>query len=432
MPSSGNKPDPDRPEYNVYRSRRGLFSRFRKPDLDSLSGKEKQAADRRRAARSDRQDLPYEVHRSGPGAGGGRYGSSGLRDRLPGGRGGRRGGGKSRGGRRWLKWILFACLGWFALSVLAFAVSAQLQSMKMSGDAKDALGGSPWMLTSPQNILIIGTDSRPPDTLEPGAAQDQRCYDQQAEGEAPHDGCAGARADTLMVVRAGGGKFKKLGIPRDSYAAIPGQDTQKINAAYAFGGAALQVKTVEDFLGISIDHVVILNFTGFEDFIDAIGGVKVDVPVRLCADISGGKKNGGWSIDLKAGSNTLDGETALAYARTRKPSPCPGNQPSAYSDGYDDLDRAAAQQLVMNGIKQRLTDPLRLPYNFIKGPIIGWTAPKAFVSDMGFFTLPQLALSTVFAGSSKPDVLIPSGPGPGGSLEIPESERQRAANALEN
>lgn len=234
-----------------------------------------------------------------------------------------------------------------------------------------------------------------------------------------------------MVVRAGGGKFKKLSIPRDSYAAIPGQDPQKINGAYAFGGAALQIQTVEDFLGITIDHVVILNFTGFEDFIDAIGGVKVDVPVRLCADISGGEANGGWSIDLEKGSNTLDGETALAYARTRKPSPCPGSEPSAYTEGYDDLDRAAAQQLVMNGIKQRLTDPLRLPYNFIKGPIIGWTAPKAFVSDMGFFTLPQLALSTVFAGSSKPDVLVPSGPGPGGSLEIPESERQRAAAELE-
>jgi LCP family protein required for cell wall assembly len=427
MPSSGNRPDRDRPEYNVYRSRRGLFSRFRKPDLESLSGKEKRAADRQRAARSDRQDLPYEVHRSGSPGDRRRARSSEPRSRL-----GRGGSGSRGGGKRWLKWILIACFGWLVISFLAFGISAQIQSMKLSGDAKDALGGSPWILTSPQNILIIGTDSRPPDTLEPGAAQDQRCYDQQAQGEAPHDGCAGARADTLMVVRAGGGKFKKLGIPRDSYAAIPGQDTQKINAAYAFGGAALQVKTVEDFLGISIDHVVILNFTGFEDFIDAIGGVKVDVPVRLCADISGGKKNGGWSIDLKAGSNTLDGETALAYARTRKPSPCPGNQPSAYSDGYDDLDRAAAQQLVMNGIKQRLTDPLRLPYNFIKGPIIGWTAPKAFVSDMGFFTLPQLALSTVFAGSSKPDVLIPSGPGPGGSLEIPESERQRAANALEN
>jgi LCP family protein required for cell wall assembly len=313
--------------------------------------------------------------------------------------------------------------------VLAFGISAQLQSMKLDGGAKAALNGSPWILTSPQNVLIIGTDSRPPDTLEPGAAEEKRCYEQQAEGEAPHDGCPGARADTLMVVRAGGGKFKKLGIPRDSYAAIPGQDSQKINAAYAFGGAALQIKTVEDFLDIKIDHVVILNFTGFEDFIDAIGGVKVDVPEALCANISGGKKNGGITIRLKEGENTLNGQDALAYARTREDTvQDPKCQLPA---GYDDLDRAAAQQRVMNGIKERLTDPLRLPYNFIKGPIIGWTAPKAFVSDMGFFTLPQLALSTVFAGSSEPDVLVPSGSGPGGSLEIPESERQRAAAELE-
>ncbi len=429
MSSAGKNPDPDRPEYNVYRSRRGFFSRLRKPDLESLSGKERRGAERERASRADRQDLPYEVHRGGSGRGGGRGGSSRFRDRLSGRSGGRKSG--RRGGRRWLKWILVACLGWFALSALAFAVSAQLQSMKLDGDASAALGGNPWLLTSPQNILIIGTDSRPPDTLEPGAAEEERCYEQQAEGQAPRDGCPGARADTLMVVRAGGAKFKKLGIPRDSYAEIPGHGSEKINGAYAYGGAALQVETVENFLGIQIDHIVILNFTGFEDFIDAIGGVKVDVPVRLCADISGGKANGGWSIDLKQGSNTLDGETALAYARTRKPSPCPGAGSSAFTEGYDDLDRAAAQQLVMNGIKQRLTDPLRLPYNFIKGPIIGWTAPKAFVSNMGFFTLPQLALSTVFAGSSQPDVLIPSGNGPGGSLEIPESERQRAAAALE-
>jgi LCP family protein required for cell wall assembly len=426
MPSSGNKPDPDRPDYNVYRSRRGLFSRFRKPDLGSLSGKEKQAADRQRAARSDRQDLPYEVHRSGSGRGGDRYGSPGSsRPSF-----GRKGGRSGRGGKRWLKWILLAMFGWLVLSFLAFGISAQIQSMKLSGDAKDALGGSPWILTNPQNILIIGTDSRPPDTLEPGAAQEERCYEQQAEGEAPHDGCAGARADTLMVVRAGGGKFKKLSIPRDSYAAIPGQDSQKINGAYAFGGAALQIQTVEDFLGITIDHVVILNFTGFEDFIDAIGGVKVDVPEALCSEVSGGKEEGGVTIRLQKGENTLNGTDALAFARTRADKDPTDN--CSLPEGYDDLDRAAAQQLVMNGIKERLTDPLRLPYNFIKGPIIGWTAPKAFVSDMGFVTLPQLALSTVFAGSSKPDVLIPSGNGPGGSLEIPESERQRAAAELES
>jgi len=234
-----------------------------------------------------------------------------------------------------------------------------------------------------------------------------------------------------MVVRAGGGQFRKLSIPRDSYAEIPGNDTQKINAAYAFGGAELQQQTVSDYLGIPIDHVVIMNFEGFADFIDAIGGVKVELDTALCADISGGTANGGWTIQLTQGSNTLDGQDALAYARTRSPGPCPGSGPSAFSEGYDDLDRAAAQQNILNGIKGRLTSPLRLPYNFIKGPIIGWTAPKAFVSDMGFIAMPQLALSTVFAGSAEPDVLIPSGPGPGGSLEIPVEERQRAAGKLE-
>jgi LCP family protein required for cell wall assembly len=339
--------------------------------------------------------------------------------------------------RRWtaqrvFKWVALAAFGWFLLSVLAFAVSAQIQSMKLDGDAKAALQGNPWLLPQAQNILVIGTDSRPPDTLEPGAAQEARCYEQQARGEAPRDGCAGARADTLMVVRAGGGQFRKLSIPRDSYAEIPGQDTQKINAAYAFGGARLQIETVSDFLGIPIDHVVIMNFTGFEDFIDAIGGVEVELDTALCADISGGEANGGWTIQLEEGSNTLNGADALAYARTRKPSPCPGSGSSAFSEGYDDLDRAAAQQNILNGIKNRLTSPLRLPYNFIKGPIIGWTAPKAFVSDIGFLGMPQLALSSVFAGTPEPDVLVPSGPGPGGSLEIPVEERQRAARQLED
>ena len=73
--------------------------------------------------------------------------------------------------------------------------------------------------------------------------------------------------------------------------------------------------------------------------------------------------------------------------------------------GYNDLNREKAQQAVINGIKDRLTDPLRLPYNFIKGPIIGWDAPKAFVSDMGFFTMPQLVLSAGIGGSAPADVL---------------------------
>jgi LCP family protein required for cell wall assembly len=416
MPSDGDKRPPDRPEYNLYRSRRGLFSRFRKPSIDSLKDKPRNRSGSR-AGRGDSRkpaEVPYPV-----------YSERRPPDDSPDPRR------RRRRKRPWLKLILFGLIGWFALSILAFSVSAQIQSMKLDGDARAALDGTPWLLPDAQNILVIGTDSRSPDTLEPGAAQEERCYEQQARGEAPQDGCAGARADTLMVVRGGGGQFSKLSIPRDSYAEIPGQGSQKINAAYAFGGAALQAETVSGFLGIPIDHVVIMNFEGFADFIDAIGGVKVDLPTALCSDISGGESNGGWTIQLKQGTNTLNGQDALAYARTRKPSPCPGNELSAYSEGYDDLDRAAAQQRILNGIKERLTSPLRLPYNFIKGPIIGWTAPKAFVSDLGFIAMPQLALSTAFAGSAEPDVLIPSGPGPDGSLEIPVEERQRAARKLE-
>ena len=89
----------------------------------------------------------------------------------------------------------------------------------------------------------------------------------------------------------------------------------------------------------------------------------------------------------------------------REPTECPGPGQSAYTLGYNDFHRAQAQQQVINGIKDRLTDPLRLPYNFVKGPIIGWDAPKAFVSDMGFLTMPQLVLSAAIGGSAPTDVL---------------------------
>jgi LCP family protein required for cell wall assembly len=339
-----------------------------------------------------------------------------------------------------LKWAGLAALGWILLSFLAFAVSAQLQSFKLSGEAKDALHGNPLLLSSAQTILVLGTDARPPDTKEPGAPHSQKCFEQQSHGDAPHDGCEAGeyRADSLMLIRAGGGAFRKLSIPRDSYAEIPGQSPTKINAAFSYGGAKAQIEAVENFLDVQIDHVAIVDFTGFEDLIDAVGGVKVNLKHKLCADIAGGAGGGqgGVTIRLPKGESTLDGEKALAYARTREPSECPGPGKSYYTLGYNDFNRAQAQQQVINGIKDRLTDPLRLPYNFIKGPIIGWDAPKAFVSDMGFFTMPQLVLSAAFGGSGKTDVLCakPSDEcnleGPGGSVEVPESTRRRAVHRL--
>ncbi len=407
MADNGEQQPSGPPEYKVYRSRKGRLSGLRSPDLSGLRERTP------RAPKWWRRDKGPKPGRSGP----------------P----------RRWSGKRVLKWVGIAALGWIVLSFLAFAVSAQLQSFKLSGEARDALHGNPLLLPSAQTILVLGTDARPPDTKEPGAPHSQKCFEQQSHGDAPHDGCEAGeyRADTLMLIRAGGGAFRKLSIPRDSYAEIPGQSPTKINAAYSFGGAKAQIEAVEDFLNIQIDHVAIVDFTGFEDLIDAVGGVKVDVPHKLCADISGGAGGGqgGVTLRLRKGENTLDGEKALAYSRVREPVECPGPGKSAYSLGYNDFQRAQAQQRVINGIKGRLTDPLRLPYNFIHGPAIGWDAPKAFVSDMGFLTMPQLVLSAAIGGSAPTDVLCAgahSGCGirSDGSIEVPEATRRRAVKRL--
>jgi len=399
------EPPENEPEYKIYRSRRGLFSRLKGADLSGLRDRARLPSWRRR--KRDEPGLP----------------EPGRKRVTP---------------RRVFKWVGLAALGWILLSFLAFAVSAQIQSFKLSGEAGSALQGNPFLLPSAQTILVLGTDARPPGTGD-GTSTSQECFEQQAHGDAPHSPCSEGefRADTLMLIRAGGGAFRKLSIPRDTFAEIPGNAPTKINAAFAYGGAALQIKTIEQFLGIQIDHLAIVDFTGFEDLIDAVGGVEVTLPHKLCADISGGAGGGqgGVTLRLHEGTNTLDGEKALAYSRVREPVECPGKGKSAYSFGYSDLDREKAQQTVINGIKSRLTDPLRVPYNFIHGPVIGWEAPKAFVSDMGFFTMPQLILSAAIGGSSNAHVLCSSpkegcGEGPEGSIEAPASARRAAVHKL--
>jgi LCP family protein required for cell wall assembly len=387
MPSGEERGD--RPDYKVYRSRPGLLSRLRKPDLGSV---------RERGPRPGKR--PSRGRPSPP------------TTRKP-----------------WWRWILIAIGGWLLLSIIVFAISAQIQKSKLADGAKDELGASiPLLAFDPQTILVIGTDAREAGTLD-GSETTEECLELGANGEPPSEGCAGFRADTLMLVRAGGGAFRKLSIPRDSFAEIPGQSAQKINAAYAFGGAELQIQTVEQFLDTEIDHVVIVDFEGFEDFIDAIGGVEVELPDKLCSEVSGGSDAGGFTLNAGPGEVTLGGNEALILARTRT-NLCPEKGGSSEFDSYDDIDRAAAQQEILAGIQRRLTSPLRLPYNFIKGPWIAWTAPRALVTDLGAFTMPQLPLAAIIGGNSDTEILEPSGAGPGGSLIISDEERQAAVDKL--
>jgi LCP family protein required for cell wall assembly len=365
----GRPDEPGRPDYKVYKSRPGLRDRLGSPDLQKLRDRLR-PGDRPPKAPS----APTEK-------------------------------------RRWLRWILIPIGVWILISFLAFAISSQIQRFKLEGDATKELSGNPLLLPSPQTILLLGSDRR-------------------EESSGDFEESAPARADTIMLLRAGGGTFRKLSIPRDTFAAIPGHDAQKINAAYALddtddnpdqGNTNLMVQTVENFLGLDIDHVVLVDFEGFKDFIDAIGGVEVDVPDKLCSVISGGEANGGFTKRIGPGEETLDGEDALIFARTRT-NACPDAGGSDEFNSYDDLDRAAAQQEVLSGIKSRLTSPLRLPINFLKGPIIGWTAPQAIISDMGALTMPQLMLAAAIGGDSDPALLEPSGAGPGGSLIVPQEE----------
>lgn len=362
------------PDYSVYKSRRRLRNIVKGGDVASLEksrkskGKEgRRTADKRKAERRD------------------------------------------RGRRRYLRWALIAFFGWILVSAVSFTVSAQLQKGKLPEGARDELSRNPLLLAG-TNVLILGGDTRGSEAVaggkriganEPGAIS----------GAPP-------RSDTIMVVHAGLGSFRKLSIPRDSFASIPGCGEQKINAAFACnttspkGNAALSIKTVEQFLGIDIGHVVIVDFDGFVKFIDALGGIKVDLPSRVCGRIGGGKANGGQGVNLPEGEQTLRALQALSLARVRE---------NLCNPSENDLDRAARQQLILNGIKNRITSPLRAPYNFIKGPWIGWAAPQAFISDMGAPALAQLALASVFA-ESKSSVLEPSAPGPAGSLIIPSAE----------
>lgn len=129
---------------------------------------------------------------------------------------------------------------------------------------------------------------------------------------------AGSRSDTLILATLNkkDQSVKMLSIPRDSYVYIPEVDYEtKINAAYAYGGVDATIETVENLLDIPVDYYVKLNFQAFIDVVDAVDGITVDVPYELSEQNSKDKKN---AIHLLPGEQELNGEEALALARTRK------------------------------------------------------------------------------------------------------------------
>ena len=156
------------------------------------------------------------------------------------------------------------------------------------------------------------------------------------------------RSDTLMVATIDPHKNEAalLSIPRDTRVAIPKNGYDKINAAYAYGGEKLTQRTVEDFLGIRIDHYVIINTHAFQKIIDAIGGIDIDVEKRMYYE-DPWDDDGGLVIDLRPGRQHMDGKTAVTYVR--------------YRDEEGDIGRVKRQQKFMRACVDAVTTPAILP-----------------------------------------------------------------------
>lgn len=176
------------------------------------------------------------------------------------------------------------------------------------------------------NYLLVGSDSR-----EGLTAEQRKKY---ATGKA-----AGRRTDSIILVHvpSGGGKPALVSIPRDSYVPIPGHGSNKINAAFAFGGPNLLVQTVEQVTDLHIDGYVEIGFAGFASVVDSVGGVDICVARNM-----NDKKAG---INLKKGCQTLDGGNALGYVRAR------------YSDPEGDIGRAKRQREFLGAIMKKAATP---------------------------------------------------------------------------
>ena len=197
----------------------------------------------------------------------------------------------------------------------------------------------PWDGTSRVNVLVMGLD-----------------YRDWEEGETP-------RTDTMILLT-----FDPLNktagivsIPRDLWVSIPGFEYAKINTAYYLGevynlpggGAALAARTVEEFLGVPVPYYAQVDFQAFVDFVDHIEGVKLTLEESIVLDRRGVDN----SVTIDAGTSTFPGEYALAYVRTR-------------SGEGGDFDRAARQQQVIIGIRDRILEFDMMPKLVARAPEI--------------------------------------------------------------
>jgi LCP family protein required for cell wall assembly len=263
---------------------------------------------------------------------------------------------------RVLKWTLLVIVVFAAASVgMAFGY-LQRTVAQVSKNAPTVVAKVRQELTSPKsagdpvNILVLGSDRRanlgPTDT---------------------------GRSDTLLLVRIDPRtkSISMLSVPRDLRVDIPGYGTDRINTAYTLGGAPLAVKTFKAVTGLPVNHFIDVNFIGFVDIVNYLGGVYLDVDRRYYNNTA---VTGYSSIDLQAGYQRLTGRQALSFVRFRH-------------DQLGDWGRIVRQQLFLRELKRQA---FRWG-NILKVPKLLRIVSRNTISDISsikdFLSLVQLVLS---------------------------------------
>jgi LCP family protein required for cell wall assembly len=281
--------------------------------------------------------------------------------------------------RRWGLWIALALVGlllvtilWGLLGYRAFASGVDEANERLPARAEAQLAKRERSIMSePTTLLVIGTDG----------------------GRRPGRGDAN-RSDSLMLVRLDPDthRISYLSIPRDLRVEIPGYGTSKINAANQIGGPALTIATVKALTGLPVDHVVVVDFDGFEELIDAMGGIEVNVPKAVLSNRfdcpykpARCDEWEGWRFEK--GLQRMDGRRALVYSRIRTNQLDPSDT---------DITRGSRQQLVADAVGDRVASV----GTFLRLPFMGGDLAAPLQTDLSAWELAQLGWIRFRSGSS--------------------------------
>ncbi|WP_405583536.1 LCP family protein [Streptomyces sp. NBC_01092] len=265
------------------------------------------------------------------------------------------------------------------------------------------------------NYLIVGSDSRAGMTDE----QKKELHTGSAEGK---------RTDSMMILHVGSNGDTLVSLPRDSNVKIPsykgsdsgklyestGRET-KLNAAYAEDGPELLVRTVEANTGLHIDHYVEIGFAGFANIVDSVGGVEIDIPQDIKDSKSG--------ADFKKGTQTLNGQEALAFVRTR------------YALAGSDLDRTKNQQKFLSALANQVATPSTVLNPFKLYPTMGAGLDTLIVDkDMSLWDLASMfwAMKGVSGGEGKSMNMPISGNSANGNLQWDTAKVKQLVEQLKN